>query len=73
MTNRFDYLKFDEQSIAAQEGFKAMHNELATHIEAMGPGRAQAVALTKLEECYMWVGKALRDMQVMRSAPAKPK
>lgn len=33
--------------------------------------RAKALALTKLEECYMWIGKALRDDQIARigSAP----
>lgn len=30
-------------------------------------GRAKALAITKLEEAYMWVGKALRDEQQERT------
>jgi hypothetical protein len=32
--------------------------------------RSKAQAITKLEECYMWIGKAIRDDQIARSGSA---
>lgn len=34
-------------------------------------GRAQSLAITKLEECYMWIGKGLRDKQVARGGSSE--
>ncbi len=65
--SRFDYVQYDKEANEKQAKFKAMHQELGTCIENLKPGRSQAVALTKLEECYMWVGKALRDEQIARN------
>lgn len=67
---RFDYVKYDEIAEAAQEGFKAMVKELEVHIEQIRSGRAKALALTKLEECYMWIGKGIRDDQIVRNGSA---
>ncbi len=33
--------------------------------------RSRAVALTKLEELYMWIGKAVRDEQILRNGSAE--
>lgn len=33
--------------------------------------RAKALALTKLEECYMWIGKGVRDDQIKRNGSAE--
>jgi hypothetical protein len=33
-------------------------------------GRSRSMALTKLEELYMWIGKALRDEQILRNGSA---
>jgi hypothetical protein len=33
--------------------------------------RAKALALTKLEEVYMWIGKAIRDDQLSRNGTAE--
>ena len=33
--------------------------------------RTVALALTKLEECYMWIGKAIRDDQIERNGSAE--
>lgn len=62
--NRFDYVKYDEHAIALQGSAKAMFETISIFIETMPRGRAQALALTKLEESYMWVGKAIRDHQI---------
>ncbi len=70
---RFDYVKYDEIGIGQQEGFKSMVSVLETHIEkSLKSPRAKALALTKLEEFYMWVGKAIRDDQINRNGRAEP-
>lgn len=65
---RFDYVKYDQKSVDAQECFKgsvvSMESVINNLIESP---RAKALALTKLEECYMWIGKAIRDDQIDRN------
>lgn len=39
--------------------------------KSMGAHRAKALALTKLEEVYMWIGKAIRDDQIERNGSAE--
>lgn len=63
--SRFDYVKYDEESIKIQEAAKVAAQELEHVIEhSLVDGRAKSLAHTKLEECYMWIGKAIRDGQV---------
>lgn len=66
--SRFDYIKYDDVSLSLQSEAKQSFEAMAAAIETLPPGRAQALALTKLEEAYMWVWKAIRDAQVARSA-----
>lgn len=64
-SGRFDYVKYSGTTALLQEGFKTHCQELEKAIELLlGPGRATSLALTKLEEVYMWIGKALRDLQI---------
>lgn len=64
---RFDYVKYDERSMNAQEKFKQKCETLESMIELLLESpRAKSLALTKLEEFYMWVGKAIRDDQIKR-------
>ncbi|CAB4149731.1 hypothetical protein UFOVP558_24 [uncultured Caudovirales phage] len=70
--SRFDYVKFDEMSVRDQAEAKKACEELERVIEMIlpHPGRAKSLALTKLEEVYMWIGKAVRDDQIARGGPA---
>lgn len=71
MPGRFDYVKYDDQAAASQAAFKRSFEQLAADAEQLLPkGRAQALVLTKLEESYMWVGKAIRDEQIARNGDA---
>lgn len=65
---RFDYVKYDEQAQTTQEAFKLQFTDVENHINQMlvNP-RYKALALTKLEECYMFIGKAIRDDQIERT------
>lgn len=63
--NRFDYVAYDTEAAGKQAKFKELFKMLEYEVVGgLASGRAQALILTKLEEAYMWVGKAIRDEQV---------
>ena len=67
-TRTFDYVRYDEDSVTKQEAFKAKFEELEQMgIDLLPPGRARSLLSTKLEEAYMWTGKAIRDEQIARN------
>jgi hypothetical protein len=69
---RFDYVKYDEKSITTQDVFKGTVRSLENYIDVfLVSPRAKALALTKLEEAYMWIGKAIRDDQISRNGSAE--
>lgn len=70
MTNRFDYVRYDETAQKQQELFKQKFQDLEATVAHFKPGRALSLVLTKLEEAYMWVGKAIRDEQIARNGSA---
>lgn len=68
---RFSYIRYDEIAQTKGQDFKKQFVELATKVEEKLPnGRAKSLVLTKLEEAYMWVGKAIRDEQISRTPPS---
>jgi hypothetical protein len=69
--NRFDYIKYDDESIAIQQHAKIQASFLADTINELGDERSTRRALTHLEECYMWIGKAIRDKQIARNGEAE--
>jgi len=64
--SRFDYIKYDEKAAQDQLGFKTICQQLEAQINQLGSGRPKSIALAKLEEVYMWIGKSIRDEQVER-------
>ncbi len=70
--SRFDYVKYDAKGVEQQADFKESVTLLEQNIEEhLRSPRAKAIALTKLEECYMWIGKAIRDDQIVRNGSAE--
>lgn len=68
---RFDYVLHDDIAGERQAACRAACRELEGLIERLLPkGRAQSLAFTKLEEMYMWIGKAIRDDQIARTGSA---
>lgn len=68
MANRFNYVEYDLEAKDLQAEFKELVQKLDDAIEIkLKKGRAHALALTKLEEAYMWIGKAIRDEQMDRA------
>lgn len=72
MPSRFDYVKYDNASQVDQEEAKHHCMVLEGFInENIECGRSKASALTKLEECYMWIGKGIRNDQIARNGSAE--
>lgn len=71
--SRFDYIKYDKESVTTQLVIKEICEALEAKIEALDSPRAKSIALTKLEECYAWVGKAIRDDQIHRNGYGETK
>lgn len=65
--SRFDNVQYDElsnqHSVELKEAFVKLEELVG---KAMKAPRAKALVFTKLEEAFMWVGKALRDDQLKR-------
>lgn len=70
--SRFDYVQYDHQATQVQKEFKDIFEALEEAVCTLKPGRAQSLVLTKLEEAYMWVGKAIRDEQIERNGDMLP-
>ena len=68
MSARFSHIKYDREASDLSKSYRLMFDEVEAQIENLPSGRAKALAMTKLEECYMWVGKAIRDDQLAREA-----
>lgn len=72
MAGRFNYVRYDEKSIKQQEKAKELCEQLEAHIDSLkvtsNGSRPISLALTALEETYMWIGKAIRDNQVERGS-----
>ena len=71
MAGRFDYIAYDDEAKKSQAQFKEIFIEVDKYINCLEDGRAKSLAVTKLEEAYMWVGKAIRDEQVVRNKETK--
>jgi len=71
MSNRFDYVKYDQQAINQQNELKDNFINLEIFVNGLKEGRAKSLVLTKLEEAYMWCGKAIRDEQIARNGDAE--
>lgn len=70
--SRFDYVKYDDKAFVDQAMLKGMFEGLEAEIDSTLPdGRAKSLAMTKLEEAYMWCGKAIRDYQIARHGAAE--
>ena len=68
MGYRFSYVKYDEESSAKQNKLKIKCEELEALISyELKDGRPRQLALTNLEQTYMWIGKSIRDSQVVRT------
>jgi len=66
MIKDYDYIRYDDFSKELQNIFKTKFIDLDTMLTAIDPSRELSLAKTKLEEAYMWIGKAIRNDQIKR-------
>ncbi len=69
-TGTFDYVAYDELAQKQQAHFKEVFMALEQQVGGLRPSRPASLVKTKLEEAYMWVGKAIRDEQIARNGSA---
>lgn len=74
---RYDYVAYDADAKAVYAEFKAKVEDIEALMAAkLAQGtsqdakRARALAITKSEEMFTWVGKAIRDDQIERNGSA---
>jgi len=80
--SRFDYVKYDDIALEQQKLIKQFCQHVEQTLDFIVPPpskdakpdsnafRSRALAITKLEEVYMWAGKAIRDQQIARNSSA---
>ena len=69
--SRFDYVKYDEKSVAIQDLLKQQIQILEKCVDDnIQDPRSKALVMTKLEEAYMWMGKGVRNDQINRNGSA---
>ena len=64
--SRFDYVKYDEEAIKTQIEIRESVERVEQLINKLSKFDGKRKALDKLEECYIWIGKAIRDDQIER-------
>lgn len=69
VSSRFDHVTYDFLSRLLQAKFKERFNCISAEVEKLPDGRSRQHAIDRLEEAYMWVGKAIRDGQLNRPKP----
>lgn len=68
---RFDYVKYDDKAQEIQMAFKTQFERLEAQAnQDLKDSRWKSLLMTKLEEAYMCVGKAVRDDQIARNGSA---
>lgn len=71
--SRFDYIAYDETSQRDQLEAKKAVQGVETVIDMIMPemtNRAKEQAIICLEQCYMWIGKGIRDQQIKANGKA---
>lgn len=69
MLDRYDYVKYGEKAQSRQDAFKSQFQCIEAMLNNMPQSREKSLAITKLEEAYMWIGKAIREEQKSEAGP----
>ena len=69
--SRFGYIAYDDLATSKSGAVRAAMQEVETLLlQHLPESRPRSLALTKLEEAFMWIGKAIRDDQLERESAA---
>ena len=58
------HIEFDQPHEKLKNEAKSLVHQLERLLDKTHPGRTNSLARTTLEECYMWIGKSIRDDQM---------
>lgn len=61
--SRFNYIEYTDKSQKLSDERKQASEDFENLINQLPNSREKSLALTKLEECFMWCGKAIRNLQ----------
>lgn len=61
---RFGHVQFDDENKNLSKACREGCITLEAQLEKLPVSRERSIAFTKLEECFMWVNKALREKQI---------
>jgi hypothetical protein len=64
---RFEFVQYDEQAKVDLNFLKKTFVVLEVALSHHKEGRSKSLALTHLEESFMWVSKMIRDEQIARN------
>lgn len=70
MQTRFDYVAWDDKAQNYCDALKSLCLTIEASINPMIDSREKSMAITKLEETFMWIGKAIRSDLIKRTAAA---
>lgn len=63
----FESITYSSQSSVQQKRATELAIDLERLIKSISYGREAGLAITKLEECCMWINKAIRFEQIQRN------
>lgn len=66
--SKFESVVYDDVAQEKQAYLKSCFIQLEDAINNTGTSSHKEDAISKLEECYMWIGKIIRDDQIQRNA-----
>ena len=61
--SRFEGIKFDVARSMFHQSFLKKYEDMEQELNKLPQSREHSLAITKLEESFMWVGKALKKGQ----------
>lgn len=70
-SSRFDYVAWDEESQNICNTLKVQCQTVEAELIHLSESREKSMAITKLEETFMWIGKAIRSDQLKRTQGVK--
>jgi hypothetical protein len=65
---RFSYVDYDDASARKSGELRDAVQQVEALLLGLPESRERSLALTKLEEAFMWTGKAIRNQQLEREA-----
>ena len=64
--DKYDYIEWDEQSKYLQQAIKKEFKYIEFMLNNLNLSRELSLSRSKLEESFMWIGKAIRSDQIER-------